>query len=237
MLKKLVVTVLAVLLAASLCPARTIEDVELPETMEVGDKTVALNGGGVRKQMYLKTYVGGLYVREAKTDADAVINADEPMALRIHMIEDVGRETMKTALYNGLRGATNNNLEPIEAEIDQFMDGFSESIKDGDVFDYKYLPGEGMKVYKQGEHMATIPGLDFKKAMFGIWFSDKPAEEKLKKKMLAGDIRVSPEKLKPEGEKAVAKAEEAEAKAEEEAEEEEAEAKAEEEAEEIAAKE
>jgi len=207
MLKKLVVAVLAVLMAASLCPARTIENVDLPETMKIGDKTVALNGGGVRKSMYLKTYVGGLYVREAKTRADAVINADEPMAIRLHMIEDVGQQTMKTAIYNGFRGATGNNIEPIKSEIDTFMECFSEPIKNGDVFEFVYQPGKGTKIYKQGELRSTLKGLEFKKAMFGIWFSDQPADKKLKKGMLAGDIRVSPEKLAPEGETAVATAE------------------------------
>ncbi|MCF8035443.1 MAG: chalcone isomerase family protein [Desulfobacteraceae bacterium] len=207
MLKKLVVTVLAVLLAASLCPARTIENVDLPETMEIGDKTVALNGGGVRTSMYLKTYVGGLYVREAKTGADAVINADQPMAIRLHMIEDVGQQTMKTAIHNGFRSATGDNIEPIESEIDTFMECFSDPIKKGEVFEFAYLPGKGTEIYKQGELRSTIEGLEFKKAMFGIWFSDKPADKKLKKGMLAGDIRVSPEKLAPEGETAVATAE------------------------------
>ncbi|MBS3731334.1 MAG: chalcone isomerase family protein [Desulfobacterales bacterium] len=207
MLKKLVVTVLAVLLAASLCPARTIEDVDLPETMEIGDKTVALNGGGVRKSMYLKTYVGGLYVREAKTGADEVINADEPMAIRLHMIEDVGQQTMKTAIHNGFRGATGDNIEPIESEIDTFMECFSDPIKKGEVFEFIYHTNQGTQIYKQGELRSTIEGLEFKKAMFGIWFSDKPADEKLKEGMLAGDIRVSPEKLKPEGETVVATAE------------------------------
>ena len=216
MLKKLVVTVLAVLLAASLCPARTIENVDLPETMEIGDKTVALNGGGVRTSMYLKTYVGGLYVRAVKTGADAVINADEPMAIRLHMLEDVGQQTMKTAIHNGFRTATGDNIEPIESEIDTFMECFSDPIKKGEVFEFAYLPGKGTEIYKQGELRSTIEGLEFKKAMFGIWFSDKPADKKLKKGMLAGDIRVSPEKFAPEGETAVATAEKsAEEKAEE----------------------
>ena len=141
MLKKFLGAVLVVLLAASLCPARTIEGVDLPETMAVGGETVALNGGGVRKSMYLKTYVGGLYVQGAETEAAAVMNADKPMAIRLHMIEDVGQETMKTACYNGFRGATGDNIEPIESRIDKFMEAFSDAIKKGDIFDFKYMPG------------------------------------------------------------------------------------------------
>ena len=68
--------------------------------------------------------------------------------------------------------------------MDAFLDVFSEEIKDGDVFDLVYLPGEGVRVLKNGDQRATIGDLEFKKALFGIWLSDEPAQEDLKEKML-----------------------------------------------------
>ena len=52
------------------------------------------------------------------------------------------------------------------------------------MFDLVYLPGEGVRVLKNGEQKDTVGGLEFKKALFGIWLSDKPAQEDLKEKML-----------------------------------------------------
>jgi hypothetical protein len=68
--------------------------------------------------------------------------------------------------------------------VDQFMAVFQEEITEGDVFDLVYLPGEGVRVLKNGEHKDTVGDLAFKKALFGIWLSDKPAQKDLKEKML-----------------------------------------------------
>ena len=39
-------------------------------------------------------------------------------------------------------------------------------------------------VNKNNKLATTIPGLDFKKALFGIWLCNKPADSTLKDKML-----------------------------------------------------
>lgn len=39
-------------------------------------------------------------------------------------------------------------------------------------------------VYKNGTKKGSIDGLDFKKALFGIWLCNKPADEDLKEGML-----------------------------------------------------
>jgi hypothetical protein len=41
-----------------------------------------------------------------------------------------------------------------------------------------------VRVSIKGEVKGTIKGLDFKKAVFGIWLGEKPADAKLKKGML-----------------------------------------------------
>ncbi|MFW6080477.1 MAG: chalcone isomerase family protein [Desulfosalsimonas sp.] len=196
MLKKIVILLLVSVMLASASYARTTEGVEMPEIIEIGDKKVGLNGAGVRQIIDAKYYVGGLYLREASTDQKAIMEADQPMAIRLEMVTYADQETMQRAFLNGLRGATNNNIEPIQDQIDQFMDCFSDSIKEGDVYEFRYMPEEGTKVYKSGEQLALIEGFDFKKAMFGIWLSDKPADKGLKEDMLAGDFRVAAEDIK-----------------------------------------
>ena len=43
---------------------------------------------------------------------------------------------------------------------------------------------KNLKYTKSGQ--SAIPGLDFKKALFGIWFSDNPVDAKLKESILSG---------------------------------------------------
>jgi hypothetical protein len=45
--------------------------------------------------------------------------------------------------------------------------------------------GKGLIVYKNGIYTVTIEcGLSFKRALFGIWISDRPVQENLKHGML-----------------------------------------------------
>jgi len=46
------------------------------------------------------------------------------------------------------------------------------------------VPGKGVEIYKNGQMISTIQGLEFKKALFGIWLCNKPAQESLKEAML-----------------------------------------------------
>ncbi len=146
MFKRALIVMLVFFMMASVASARELQGVELPEKMKIDGKTVVLNGAGVRSVMFLKFYVGGLYLMDAETDEDVVMSADEPMAIRLHLIDDVDQDTMKKACNNGFKSATDGNIEPIQPQIDKFLDCFSDPIKEGDIFDFKYEPGVGTKI-------------------------------------------------------------------------------------------
>jgi len=44
-----------------------------------------------------------------------------------------------------------------------------------------YVPGEGPAVSVNGSEKTRIPGLDFKKAVFGICLGERPADKDLKR--------------------------------------------------------
>jgi len=96
----------------------------------------------------------------------------------------VGGLYVTEATLEGFEASTDGDMASIQEDVDQFMAVFQEEITEGDVFDLVYLPGEGVRVLKNGEHKDTVGDLAFKKALFGIWLSDKPAQEDLKEKML-----------------------------------------------------
>jgi hypothetical protein len=91
---------------------------------------------------------------------------------------------MEKATREGFENATGGNIGPIKVQIEEFISVFKKEIKEGDIYDLVYVPGKGVEVLKNNESRSIIKGLPFKKAMFGIWFSDKPAQKSLKKAML-----------------------------------------------------
>ncbi|WP_404363479.1 chalcone isomerase family protein [Marinobacter sp.] len=165
--------------------AATVEGVNLPDTISADNSELKLNGAGVRSKWFMDLYVGGLYVPQTTSDAQQVITADEPQAITLHIISGmITSDKMTSATIEGFENATNGNMAPIQAEIDEFLKVFEEEIKDGDVFDLVYVPNKGVSVHKNGDPRGVIEGLEFKKALFGIWLSDEPAQEDLKQKML-----------------------------------------------------
>ncbi|KAA1173726.1 chalcone isomerase [Marinobacter salinexigens] len=176
-----------IMVAALSAPASalTVEGVDVPDTYSAMDTELKLNGAGTRSKWFMDLYVGGLYVPETISDGQAVINADEPQAITLHIISGmITSDRMTSATLEGFEASTGGKMEGIQSDIDQFMKVFQEEIKEGDVFDLVYLPGKGVEVLKNGKLKDTVGDLAFKKALFGIWLSDEPAQKDLKKKML-----------------------------------------------------
>ncbi|MCP5160223.1 MAG: chalcone isomerase family protein [Hahellaceae bacterium] len=149
--------------------------------------SLTLNGAGIREKWMFDVYVGGLYLPSKSADAAKIINSDEPMAIKLHMLRNVSGEKMVNATKEGFVNATHGNTGAIESEINKFLAVFGEEASENNQYDMVYVPGKGVEVYVNGELTDTISGgLEFKKALFGIWLSDQPAQEDLKKDMLGG---------------------------------------------------
>lgn len=165
--------------------ARTIDGVDIPDTYTLGDHELKLNGAGDRSKWFMDHYVASLYLPERSSDAGAIIDADEPQVITLHIISDmITSERMKDATREGFENSTGGDTSGIPEEVEAFLDVFSEKIRKGDVYDIIYRPGKGIEVRKNDEKLVTIGDLGFKKAVFGIWLSDKPAQKELKKDML-----------------------------------------------------
>jgi len=158
----------------------------MPNVMKVGEKYLKMNGGGIREKMFLDLYVGVLYLEEKTTSASTIINGDKPMAVKIKIISGmVDNENFEEALREGFNNSTNNNISGIKDRMEKMIkEGFKEDIKTNDVYDLVYQPNIGCTLFKNNVSLVSVPGLDFKKALFGIWLGEVPADESLKKAML-----------------------------------------------------
>lgn len=194
MLKRMIGLMVCILLIASAASARVIQKYNMPEELNLGGVTLALNGGGVRSDFLLKVYVCGLYLQQKMTDPAAIIDANAPMDIRMYILSGFFATSarVRDALYKGFRGTMpRGDIKPIEDKVKEFNSFFADKIHTGDIFDVLYVPGKGTSVYKNGELKGTIPGYDFKKNVWGIWLGSRPAQESLKKEMASGDMRVT----------------------------------------------
>ncbi len=185
MIRSILSVLAAVLMMSSPAAAEKVGGVELSDALSQEGSQLVLNGAGIRKKAFLKLYVGSLYLKEKQQDAARIVSADEPMAIRLHIVSGlVSQKKMLAATDEGFKKATGGDTAPIAERIARYNACFSDEIKKHDIYDMVYKPGEGVKVLKNDALKGTIEGLDFKKALFGIWLSDTPADKGLKKGML-----------------------------------------------------
>ncbi|GAA4322406.1 chalcone isomerase family protein [Pontixanthobacter gangjinensis] len=183
---KKIVFVFVALMFTGIASAQTeVGGVNLPNTESFQGQTLTLNGAGVREKLWIDLYAGGLYLAEKSSDASAIMAADKPMSIKLHIVSKlITSDKMVEAVNEGFENSTNGNTKPLAAEIKKFKGFFMEEIKKNDVFDIVYMPNKGVVAYKNDKELGTIEGMNFKKALFGIWLSNKPADDDLKEAML-----------------------------------------------------
>jgi hypothetical protein len=168
----------------SITPALAID---LPNNIEYQETKLTINGHGTRIKFFMKVYESSLYLESLSTNADEIINNDAPMSIRIDVMSSlVTPDAMKTALNEGLVKSTGDNTGPIMEEINQLNATFNTEVGTGDFYEFTYLPGSGTHVLKNSIYIDAIPGIEFKKAFFGIYLSINPIQKSLKKAMLGG---------------------------------------------------
>ena len=158
---------------------------DLENNIEYQETKLILNGHGTRIKFFMKAYEGSLYLESTNNNAEEIINGDVPMSIRMDVISSlVTPDAMKTALNEGLEKSTGNNTSPIMKEINQLNSSLKSEVGAGDFYEFTYLPDSGIHVLKNSKYIDTIPGIDFKKAFFGIFLSGNQIQKSLKKAML-----------------------------------------------------
>lgn len=182
---KLLVFSLSLVLFSGFACAAKVGGISLPQTLTTGDQALTLNGAGIRKKFFIKLYVSALYLRDKSRNAVSIIESDTPMAIRLAIMSSlINSKKMEKATREGFDNSTHGNTQPIQAEIERFLEVFRKPISEGDIYDLIYTPSRGTEVIKNNQSITTVGGLTFKKALFGIWLSDRPAQENLKDAML-----------------------------------------------------
>ena len=104
-LRTLSIAVALVMLAASThhtaAVAAQLEGATLADTLKAGDKTLKLNGLGLRKKAMFKVYVGGLYLESPSKDAGAILATDQAKAIRRHFLRDLTKAQLVEPFQGG----------------------------------------------------------------------------------------------------------------------------------------
>jgi Chalcone isomerase-like len=190
------------LLAALLSAIPGASAVEI-EGVKIDDKVVllkggpdlVLNGAGVRhKLVFIKVYVGGLYLTKKISDRDAILADTGPKRISMHVLSN---EVTASDLITSMNNALAANLVPhelalIEKRISSLnsMMASVKAINRGSTVYLDYIPEIGTRVTINGQEKLTIPGEDFYRAMMHIWIGNQPVDGRLRDAMLGKASRL-----------------------------------------------
>jgi hypothetical protein len=167
-----------------------VEDVTLPVVLKlkIDDfKTkLVLNGSGVRTKFFISLYVEALYLKEKNSDANAILDSHDPMAVRLHLTSAlVTNKKIVEAITNGIKKTCTSNCAAAQLKMDQMIAFFTNELKPDDYIDLIYNPdGDVIIVNLNSVTIGKVPGFDFKRALFGIWLEEKPINKALKNRLL-----------------------------------------------------
>jgi long-chain acyl-CoA synthetase len=177
---------LAALIAAPGLQAAEVAGVRIDEMQNVGGKELLLNGAGLRSKLFIKLYVGALYVSQKSAAPAALIDSAAPRRMSLRLLRDIGADTLHGALDDGLaNNHTPDELNALKPAADQFaalMKGFGK-LKEGDTVAIDFS-ADGVSVSLNGESRGKVAGPAFARALLKVWLGEKPADASLKKALL-----------------------------------------------------
>ncbi|SFM40736.1 chalcone isomerase family protein [Thermodesulforhabdus norvegica] len=155
------------------------------DRLTIGDTDCVLNGVGIRKKFFVEVYYGGLYLPQKTGDSRAVIEMDVPKAVVLKVVyKKVDAEKWREGWVEGFKKTAESYGGDLKERIDRFVSFFDEPVVKGEEVRVVYVPNRGTEVIVKGRSKGVIPGSDFMKALWAIWFGEEPASEELKKGML-----------------------------------------------------
>jgi len=181
-MKKLAVA-LSFLLLSSHAFALDVAGVNVAPTVTVQQKTLSLNGAGIRKKLFIKVYVGSLYTeRKATTPAQLLADPGEKLVRMNFVYKKVEKEKMVEGFAEGF--ANNSPGVAGSAEAKAFLSWFTADFVAGDTVDISLSPDGTVAASHNGKALGTVRSPALVQGVLLIWFGEKPADADLKKGML-----------------------------------------------------
>jgi len=172
--------------------AATLEGQRFEDTAELSDRTLRLNGLGLRGVAWVKAFVAGLYLSAPTKDAAQAIAMQGPKRLRLKIMLAAPSHELTKSL---IRRIDRNETEPARSKLGDRLPRLASMIDDlgdlqpGDTLDLDYVPDKGLSLRYNDKAMGgTVPGEDLYRAVLKIFVGEQPVDRRMKEGLLRGGI-------------------------------------------------
>jgi len=159
--------------AAPSASARTVEGVEMPDTVRVDRERLTLNGVAVYRKFGVSVLLAGLWLEHRERDAAKILRDDTPRRYVSHFLRGVSSRRICAAWREGLKANSPNAGPDVERRFGTLC-GWIRDFRRGDEIAVTYLPGRGSLVDVNGVRVGILPGKAFADAYFACAIGPKP---------------------------------------------------------------
>jgi hypothetical protein len=163
-----------------------LDNMQIPDTLEVNGRTLHLNGYGLRTYSILgiHIYVASLYLERSSTSPEDIIRSPETKLLTVRFEHNISADDARKAWRDGL---ANNCTAPCHLDpqdVERFL-AVVPAMHTGD--NYSLLFNQhNATVTVSGRQIGTITSPQFAEAMLATFLGPKPASPSLKQELLRG---------------------------------------------------
>ena len=183
-MRRLAAFVLVCALAVPTVWAGEVAEVTMADDVTVGDTSLVLVGMGLRKKLWVKVYVAGLYLESPTTSGPEAIEMAGTKRVVMHFLTNkANKKKMDAAWFEGFEANSPSTYDALKERVQTFADFFPD-LKVDDVVELTRVPGAGTTVMLNGEKKGVVDGDDFAEALLKVWLGDHPPAEELKTGML-----------------------------------------------------
>ncbi len=155
---------------------------EFVEEYRGHDLELVLMGAGLQRFTVMKMAAVGMYLPE--NIKKETLLEDGPRRVEIVFLQRMSRQEMhdfmkKHIAANWRAEASDDLSERLEAFL-----GILDETSVEERHAYTYIPGEGTIIEINGSTIATVPGEDFAHGLFSVYIGTKPADTRLKRKLM-----------------------------------------------------
>ncbi len=181
-MRKIFVFSLLFIVMASLSQAKEISGVNMPDQYQIGKTVLTLNGGAARRKfIFVKIYVGALYVEKKSSDPKDILNQNLKV-IRMHF-------TYHKVTAKEIRDAYRSDLKRVDPKINnspaekKFFALLNFDVKSTDNMDLIFTNNTLTVLYNL-KKIGTVKSKQLTDDVLNIYIGKKPVQESLKEGLL-----------------------------------------------------
>ncbi|MCY1044647.1 chalcone isomerase family protein [Corallococcus sp. bb12-1] len=161
------------LLVGGVAQAGQAGGVNMPDSLQVEGRTLALTHMELKKKLFFNIYVWSLYMEEEPTCFKQAVASNSLKRLHFRFLRTITKDQLVGSFREGLRQNPAMREDALNQSLEKLLSSLHD-VRKGDDLVLTYLPGSGLHVSGGASGGVHIPGKPFADALFSSWLNTHP---------------------------------------------------------------